>query len=204
MGKDPAEIRQEIEHTRSELGDTMEAIGYKTDVGARADDYVTEKKEAVVGAVQTTVQGAKDAIVGAKDAVVGKSGEAASHVSDTLPSGEQIGSTARKGVSIAKSNPLGLAVGAASLGFLAGMLIPSTRVEDEKLGSVADELKEQAKETGQEALERGKVVAQEAVQSATETVRERGREEGEELASNLKDLPSTPTEQSSRGTTTDS
>ena len=29
MGQDPAAIRQEIEETRGELGDTMEAIGYK-------------------------------------------------------------------------------------------------------------------------------------------------------------------------------
>jgi Protein of unknown function (DUF3618) len=193
MGKDPAAIRQEIEQTRSELGDTMEAIGYKTDVGARAEDYVSEKKEAVVGAVQETVHGAKDAIVSAKDAVVGKSDDTASRVGEALPSRQQVASTARKGVGIAKSNPLGLAIGAASLGFLAGMLIPSTRVEDEKLGTVADNVKEQAKETGQEALERTRTVAQEALHSATETARDRGRAEGEDLASNLKERAQTET-----------
>ena len=45
------------------------------------------------------------------------------------------------------------------------MLIPSTRVEDEKFGSVADDVKEKVKETGQEAVERGKQVAQDAAQT---------------------------------------
>ena len=40
-----------------------------------------------------------------------------------------------------------------------------------------------AKATGQEALDRGKEVAQEAAASAQETVQEKGREHGEELAS---------------------
>ena len=70
-----------------------------------------------------------------------------------------------------------LAVGAVAVGFLAGMLIPSTRVEDEKLGSMSDEVIERAKETGQEALERGKQVAQDAA----ETAKESGREHADEL-----------------------
>jgi Protein of unknown function (DUF3618) len=32
MGQDPDEIRQEIEQTRAEMGETVEAIGYKADV----------------------------------------------------------------------------------------------------------------------------------------------------------------------------
>ena len=40
-------------------------------------------------------------------------------------------------------------------GFLVGMLIPSTRLEDERLGEMADYVKDKARETGQEALEEG-------------------------------------------------
>ena len=80
-----------------------------------------------------------------------------------------------------QENPLGLAVGAVAVGFLAGMLIPSTRVEDEKMGALSDDVIERAKETGQEALERGKQVAQDAAQSAQETAKESGREHAEEL-----------------------
>ena len=46
---------------------------------------------------------------------------------------------------VAQENPLGLAIGAVAVGFVAGMLIPSTRVEDEKFGSVADDVKERSR-----------------------------------------------------------
>jgi hypothetical protein len=70
--------------------------------------------------------------------------------------------TVKERLGVAQENPLGLAVGAAAVGFLAGMLVPSSRAEDEKLGPMADRVREQAKETGQEALDRAKEVAQSA------------------------------------------
>ena len=138
MGQDPSQIRQDIEHTRGEMGDTVEALGHKADVPGRA-------KEAISGRVDT--------------------------VKDKVPSAGQA-------AGVAKENPLGLAVGAAAVGFVAGMLIPSTKVEDEKIGPMADQVKDKAKETGQEALERGKHVAQEAAQ----TVKDEGRQQAQEMA----------------------
>jgi ElaB/YqjD/DUF883 family membrane-anchored ribosome-binding protein len=88
-----------------------------------------------------------------------------------------------QGTKVTQENPLGLAVGAAAVGFLAGMLIPSSRVEDRKLGPMADQVKEQVKETGQEALERGKQVAQ----SAAETARDEARQQGQELAGSARE-----------------
>jgi gas vesicle protein len=91
--------------------------------------------------------------------------------------------TVKQGLGIAQENPLGLAVGAVAAGFLVGLAVPSSDVEHEKLGPVADRVKEQAKETGQEALERGKDVAQ----SAAQTVSEEGRKHGEELADSARE-----------------
>ena len=137
MGEDPDRIREEIVQTRLEMGETVDALGYKADVKART----------------------KDRVVGA------------------TPDTSDVKHQARRAKSVAEENPLGLAVGAVAVGFLAGMLIPSTRVEDEKLGPVADDVKDRAKETGQEALERGKQVAQDAA----ETAKDSGREHAEEL-----------------------
>ena len=136
MGEDPDRIRLEIEQTREEMGDTVDALSYKADVKSRAKENLRSKKEAVVGV--------KDRIVGA------------------APDGGEVKDQAQRAKSVAEENPLGLAIGAVAVGFLAGMLIPSTRVEDERIGPVADDVKERAKETGQEVLERGKEVAQEA------------------------------------------
>jgi gas vesicle protein len=161
MGQDPDAIRQEIEGTRSQMGETIEAIGYKTDVKARAKDSVSARTDAV------------------KDRVNSAMGRA----SDSTPSTGDVKQGARQAVSTAQENPLGLAIGAAAVGFVAGMLIPSTSVEDEKIGPMADQLKERARETGQEALEHGKQVAQDVAESAQETVRESGQQHAQELAS---------------------
>ena len=85
-------------------------------------------------------------------------------ITGATPSTGEVKDVAKRGAGIAQENPLGLAVGSIAIGFLAGMLIPSTRVENEKLGPVADQVKDQVKETGQEALERGKQVAQEVAE----------------------------------------
>src|SRR6202012_6228152 len=42
--KDPAQIREEIEATRRELGDTVEALAAKTDVKAHVRDRVEQTK----------------------------------------------------------------------------------------------------------------------------------------------------------------
>jgi len=163
MGKDPSEIRAEVERTRARVGDEVDALSYKTDVGARAEDYVEEKKEAVKSAVGAT----KDAVVGtASRAVPGKQG--LMRVRDT-----------------AERNPLGLMVGAGAAGFLLGLLAPGTRMEDERLGEMSDRVVDTAKDVASEAVERGKHVAEETFQAAESAALESGREEGRELASEL-------------------
>jgi len=157
MGKEPSDIRAEIEETRARVGDEADALSYKTDVPARVGDYVDDKKQAV------------------KDAVTGTASKA-------VPSGESMGRI--KGT--AERNPLGLALGAAGLGFVAGLLIPSSRVENERMGEMSDRVVDAAKETASDSVERGKQVAQEAA----ETAKESGEEQGQELISNLRERAS--------------
>jgi ElaB/YqjD/DUF883 family membrane-anchored ribosome-binding protein len=109
---------------------------------------------------------AKDKMTETKDRITGK-------VSGATPDGQQV----KRAASTAQENPLGLAVGSIAAGFLVGLLVPSSRVEDEKIGPMADQVKDQIKETGQEALDRGKEVAQQAA----ETAKEAGRDQAEQL-----------------------
>jgi len=126
---------------------------------------------------------------------MGDTAEALGHKADVpgrakeaMSSGvESVKSTSQQAAGVAKENPLGLAIGATAVGFVAGMLIPSTRVEDEKIGPMADQVKDKAKETGQEALERGKHVAQETLTSAKETAVQIGAEQGRNVADELKE-----------------
>jgi hypothetical protein len=144
MGQDPDVIRRDIEETRGRMGDTVDALGHKADVKGRAKDSVTGKVDAM-----------KEKVVGAKDGAM-----------DVTPSTGEVRQGARRAVGVVQENPLGLAVGAVAVGFLAGMVIPSTRIEDEKIGPMADHVKDQVKESGQEALERGKA----AVSAGAEAV----------------------------------
>jgi hypothetical protein len=133
MGEDPNLIRADIERTRAEMGDTVDALGYKADVKTRAKEKLSR----------------------------------------ATPDGRQV----KRAASTAQENPLGLAIGGIAVGFLAGLLVPSSRVEDEKLGPMADQVKDQIKETGQEAVERGKDVAQQAA----ETAKEAGQQHAQEM-----------------------
>ena len=117
--------------------------------------------------------------------MTGAVGGAASTVADKTPDGAQLKQGAGRAKSIAESNPIGLAIGGAAIGFIAGLFVPSTRVEDERIGEVSDQVKDSAKETAQEAVEHGKQVAQAAAQSATETVKEEGQSHAQELTESL-------------------
>jgi ElaB/YqjD/DUF883 family membrane-anchored ribosome-binding protein len=170
MGQEPDRIREEIEQTRAEMSETVDALGYKADVKSRAKENLQDKRDS-----------AKESILGVKDRIVGAGDSVTSTVSDRTPDTEQVKHKARQAKSVAQENPLGLAIGSLAVGFLAGMLIPSTRVEDEKIGPIADDVKDKVKETGQEALEHGKQVAQDAAQSAQETVKESGQQHAQEV-----------------------
>jgi ElaB/YqjD/DUF883 family membrane-anchored ribosome-binding protein len=149
MGEDPGQIRQQVEETRAQMGDTVDALAYKADVKERAKDSLTEKKDRAVESIGQTTDQVKDG--------------------------------ARRAGGVAQENPIGLAIGGLAIGFLAGMVIPSTRIEDERMGQVADHAREKARETGQEAVERGKTVVQETAQTAAQTVRDKGSEQAQEL-----------------------
>jgi ElaB/YqjD/DUF883 family membrane-anchored ribosome-binding protein len=183
MGQDPDAIREEIEQTRAEMTETVAAIGYKADVPSRAKEKLSEKVDSVKSKVSDTASRAKEAVTG----TVSRAGDT---MSDATPSGDQVRQRARRAAGLAQENPLGLAIGAVAVGFLAGLAVPSTRVEDERLGPVADEVKERVRETGQEALERGKQVAREAASSTAEAAREHGQDLAQSAKQNAREAGS--------------
>jgi ElaB/YqjD/DUF883 family membrane-anchored ribosome-binding protein len=131
MGEDPGQIRQQIEETRAQMGDTVDALAHKADVKGRAKDAISEKKDKAMESITQT-----------KDQAAG----------------------------VAQQNPIGLAIGGVAVGFLLGIAMPTTQMEDKRLGPVADQAKDKAREAGQEAVERGKTVVHETAQAATEAV----------------------------------
>lgn len=170
MGQDPSTIRKDIEDTRERMGDTVDALAYKTDVGARTRD-----------AVHGRVEGVKERL-----------GVAGERISDATPGTPDVRAQGRRAQGLAQENPLGLAAGAVAVGFVAGLLIPNTRIENERIGPVADELKEHAQEAAQVALEHGKEAAEDvgaavtdAADSVAEAARQTGRQHAQQASSEL-------------------
>jgi ElaB/YqjD/DUF883 family membrane-anchored ribosome-binding protein len=153
MGEEPSRIREEIEQTRDRMGETVDALSDKANVRKRVKENVADKRDRLKAQMQTT----------------------ASQVGGATPDAADVKDGAKRAVGVAEENPLGLAIGGLAAGFLIGMAVPSTKVEDERIGPTADRIKDQARESGQEAIERGKNVAHaaaDAVGESAETLRD--------------------------------
>jgi hypothetical protein len=159
MGQDANQIRREIEETRSRMGDTVEAIGYKADVPSRVRDNVNERIASVKGTIG-------DAVSGTKDAVFGTTRERAGDASEST----------KRAVSVAMENPLGLALGALALGFLGGLLLPVSDLERERIGPVREQIADRAQAAVAEAVDAGKSVLQETLATASESAQKHGAE----------------------------
>jgi Protein of unknown function (DUF3618) len=155
MGEDPEAIERQIEETRGRIGARVDALTEKANVGSRVTGSVAERRDAITGGIRQAISGASEA----------------------TPSGDDVRYRAQRSAGTLRDKPLALALGAAAAGALVGLLIPSTAVEDEKLGATADTLKAKARETGEEALARG----QQVVEDVSETARRSGQSQAEQL-----------------------
>jgi ElaB/YqjD/DUF883 family membrane-anchored ribosome-binding protein len=166
VGEDTRAIEGQIEQTREHMGDTVSALAYKADVPGRIRDSAAEKKDAVTSK-----------LVGAKNAITGTTGDAVDTASDG----------AKRTVGMAQENPLGLAIGGVAVGFVVGSLLPTTRVEQEKLGPMAAVARGQVSDLASEAVEHGKHVAEDTMHAAAQAATQSGQEHAEQLRDSAKD-----------------
>jgi hypothetical protein len=179
MGQDPAQVREEIEQTRARMGEHVDALAYKADVPSRAKDKVVNVKDRIAAKVTGVLPDSDDV----KDQAQAAKGQV------------------RKVKGLAQDNPLGLAIGSIAVGFLAGLAIPATRIENERIGPMADKVKDRARDLGSEALEHGKEVASDVADAAKDAARESGSahadefkdEAGEQVQAARNDVSSTTT-----------
>ena len=149
MGKDPETIEREIDDTRTRIGDRMDALSHKADLPGQIGDRLAETR----------------------DSVRGKLSGLASNASDRAPSQRDLRLGAQRAAGWIRANPLPMAAGALATGVLVGLLLPSTRAEDDRLGEAADEVRRRALDTGREALDRG---GRQAAQVAAEAAGQAG------------------------------
>ncbi len=145
MGSETDNIRRQIEDTRDQMSQTVEALGHKLDLPAQARE-----------GVQNTVQSVKDTLSGGGG--------------DAMEQAKQQGGRLK---SMGEDNPFLVIVGAAALGFLIGLVVPPSRFEERQLEQMG--VSDRARDMGHEAIERGKTVVQDVAQTARESVREQAQ-----------------------------
>lgn len=96
---DPGELREEIEKTREELGDTVEALSHKVDVKGRVSDGIDDRKhqakETAAHARETVTHAAAAAQQQAAEAAASARATAEHAAASARATAEQAGQKAR-------------------------------------------------------------------------------------------------------------
>jgi ElaB/YqjD/DUF883 family membrane-anchored ribosome-binding protein len=161
MGQSAEELRRDIEYTRQDLGETLDAIGDRVSPGR----MVERRKNKVVNGLSSV-----------RDRVMGTASDAGHSVGDTAGSAvDTIKGAPDTVVQQTQGNPLvagGIAFG---VGVLLASVFPATAKEQQ----VADQLMDKAqpladdlKQTGQQIAEHMKEPAREAVESVKQAATE--------------------------------
>jgi hypothetical protein len=135
MSDNPDEIRRDIERTRRELGNDVDALTEKVSPTKvmerrveRARGAVSTVKEKVMGSASDTTTGAGSGLATAQDKV----SNAASTVADTASSAPQLARQKAQG------NPLAAGVIAFGAGWLLSSLLPASEKEQRAAAAVKD------------------------------------------------------------------
>jgi hypothetical protein len=179
MTTDPNAIRSDIERTRAELGQDVDALADKVNPGK---------------AVHRQTDKVKGAFIRAKDRVMGSASDATDSAQNAMHSaGEAVGQTPQRVASATRGNPIAAGLIVLGAAWLVSSLIPASRPERdmaEKAKDAAAPLVDEVKNVAQDAAENLKPEARDAVGSvkdrAGEAV-ENVKTEGKVAAGDVKD-----------------
>jgi hypothetical protein len=179
MSTDPNAIRSDIERTRLELGQDVDALADKVNPGK---------------AVNRQADKVKNAFRRAKDAVMGSAHDAADSTSGAMHSaGDAVGQAPQRVASATRGNPVAAGLVVFGAAWLVSSLIPASRQEREvaeKAKDAAQPLVDEVKHVAQDAAEHLKPEAQAAVDSVKERAGEAAehvKAEGQGAAADVKD-----------------
>lgn len=180
---DPDQIRAEIERTRANLSDDVNALTYEAKPSTMA------KRQ--VGRV-------RGAMGRAKEAVMGTTSQAGSSMTSSVggavsSAGDAVTSVPDRAVSQTRGNPVAAGLVAFGVGALVASLIPATEKERELAGNAKDAaapLAHKASEAAKEAVDQMREPVADAVQSvkgtaedAAGTVADEGKSAAQEVRS---------------------
>jgi Protein of unknown function (DUF3618) len=181
VSNDPDEIRADIERTRAELSDNVDALTETANPKNIARRQASRVKEAAVGVKEHIMGSADDPydsgrVGDAKYAVQDKAADAKYALQDKASAvGDAVSNAPAQVKQKARGNPLAAGLIAFGAGLLVSSLIPSSEREQEAVSTLQDKaepLKEKATESAKEVAANLQQPAQEAAQSVKETAAE--------------------------------
>lgn len=132
------------------------------DVGARLHgmrERIGQVADAATQRVTAAAESAQGAVAGVAQSAEGRAGDAAGSATDMaasvahqLPSRAEVAAGSRRVARMAAANPVPVAFAGLLAGMGAALLLPSTRVERERIGPVADDIAERGAAVGAEAV----------------------------------------------------
>ncbi|GGC81994.1 hypothetical protein GCM10011512_05930 [Tersicoccus solisilvae] len=200
MSSNPDEIRADIERTRAELGQDVDALAEKVSptkaVSRQTDkvrDRLTDVRESIMGSPDHGTGHSGGGVQDVKDRAGDLAHEAGDRASE-LANGaaDAVRSTPAQVRRGTRGNPLAAGLIALGAGWLVGSLIPASRAEQDAAASVKEQagpVLDQAKSVAQEMGENLKPQVQEAAQSVKDTATEgvqNVKDEGQGHAEDLK------------------
>jgi hypothetical protein len=179
MSNDPEQIRRDIERTRTELSDNVNALGDKVNPGSIA------KRQ--VGRVRGAATSVKDAVMGS--------------ASDAADTGQQVAATMGDAVSNtpnavarkAQGSPIAAGLIAFGAGLLVSSLLPASRVEQqaaEKVKDTAQPMVDDLTDTAKEVAGNLKEPAQQAIEEVKSTATDAAATVKDEATSAADDVKS--------------
>ncbi|HEX5366137.1 MAG TPA: DUF3618 domain-containing protein [Acidimicrobiales bacterium] len=191
MGKSASEVRSEIEGTRREMSDAIDAIADRTSPGRvverrrrRMADGWRSVRERVMGRAQDTYGSA----TGAAQGVAGSARDTASSVAGTAREAPE------RLLEQAQGNPVAAGVIAFGGGLLLASLLPPSQAEQRVAGQVVDQaapLRDELARAGQQVVDEVRTTAQEGA----EQVRQRTSEAAENVQGDVRSSAGTVAEQ---------
>jgi gas vesicle protein len=190
VGKSASEVRADIEDTRREMSDTIDAIADRTSPRRIVDrrrrafaDGWRSVRERVMGRAESTAVGAGDRARQLSDSARDTAGsvvDSARQVPDTVLSQTQ-------------GNPVAVGLVAFGAGLLAASLIPPSEPEQRLAGSLRDQaqpLQDELKAAGQQVAEDVKSTAQQGAEQVKQRASEAAGTVQEDVKSSAQEVRS--------------
>ncbi len=154
MDQERNQVR-EVDDARRRVAEDVRSVAENANVVERAKETAQNKMDDVKSSMGERVRQAREKLEDARD-----------QMSNMTPT----------------ENPIGMLIAGVAVGFLIGLALPVTRFESERIGPIAQDMKEKARQKGTEVVRRGGEVIKETIEAsrdaATNSIREQARDMG--------------------------